>query len=807
MQRLPVPCLALALCLLSFTTATANWEYNGTRLGGLSQAFVNDAVPDGAGGAIIVWTEQRFGDYDIYIRRIDGNGNPLWTTDGVAVCSALNNQDNAALISDGAGGAIVTWRDARTGTYDVYAQRISSTGVPTWTANGVAICTAAADQAFTMLVSDGAGGAIIAWQDARNGIDWDVYARRVNSAGTVQWAANGVPVCTATAGQTGPEPVADGAGGVMIVWVDARSGPGNNNIFGQRLNASGVAQWTANGVPVCTFAGTQGALRATTDAAGGVIACWEDDRNGTKDIYAQRLNGSGNQVWTTDGVGVCTETGDSQANPSIVADGAGGIIAAWEDFRTGLTVDAYVQRITSLGIKLWSADGVPLSIAAGQQSTPRLVSDGAQGAIVAWADSRDGLGNTDVYAGHVTANGAVLWELDGVAVGSAESLQDHAAVVSDGAGGMIAGWSDHRSGDLLVYAQRVELRYGMWGRPEPTIKSAVDNPSDQGGKVIVRWVASQRDVYYAPGITFYSVWRATDVAAFASATSEGRATTDPRAFKRERAPATVWKETTLSGPVYWESVGSINATYTPTYSFTAPTRQDSTVVNPATTYFRVLAHEAPDPGSRIWESGTVSARSVDNVAPAAPILLAIQQSGSNVVLTWKPVDVPDLDHYTLYRAAANGVRAIAANFLTDATLPNHTDFGGAGGNYYYVVTATDIHGNESTTSNEVSLSGATTVDETPPIRTLTVRPNSPNPFSTRTDLNLGLPRAAEVTMELFDIGGRRVLSRSLGMLPAGWQKVALQATDERGHALANGVYFYRVHMGGATVTNKLVIAR
>lgn len=804
MQRLPVPCLALVLCLLSFTHARAGWDYNGTYLGGRSQTFPSAAISDGAGGAIIVWTELRFNDYDIYIRRIDGNGNPLWTADGVAVCSAVNSQDNARLVSDGAGGAIVAWRDARTGSYDVYAQRIISNGAAVWAANGVPICTATGEQSVSEMVSDGASGAIIAWQDSRSGTSWDIYARRVNFSGTPQWTADGVAVCTATGGQVSPTPVGDGAGGVILVWNDARSGPGN--IYAQRLNSAGATQWAANGVPVCAFAGDQGLVRATTDGAGGVIACWEDDRNGTNDVYAQRMNGSGSPLWIVDGIGVCTESTNSQGSPEILADGAGGIIVVWDDYRTNSHLDIYTQRITSLGIKLWSNDGVALCTAAGNQTLPRLVSDNALGAIVVWNDDRDGASNSDVYARRVTANGSALWQVDGVPVGSAELSQGNPVAASDGAGGVIAAWGDGRSGDLLVYAQRVETRYGMWGRPEPTTKSAVDNPSDQGGKVIVRWVASQRDLYYAPGVSFYSVWRATDVAAFASAQRDGRATTDPRAFKRDLA-ATVWKEATPAGPVYWESVGSINAVYLPTYSYTAPTRQDSTVVNFATTYFKILAHEAPDPGGRIWESGTVSARSVDNVAPGAPLLLAIHQSGANAVLTWKPVDVPDFDHYTLYRAMANGVRAIAANFLIDATLPNHNDIGGAGSSYYYVVTATDIHGNESATSNEVSLSGATGVDTTPAIRALTVRPNSPNPFSTRTDLNLGLPREASVTVELFDVGGRRVFSRSLGTLPKGWLRVPLEVSDANGHALASGVYFYRVHMNGTTVTNKLVIAR
>lgn len=80
------------------------------------------------------------------------------------------------------GGMILVWIDARNGSdkegaYDIYAQRVSSAGAPQWTANGVPVCTAANDQNYPVLVSDGAGGAIITWQDLRNGGS-DIYAQR-----------------------------------------------------------------------------------------------------------------------------------------------------------------------------------------------------------------------------------------------------------------------------------------------------------------------------------------------------------------------------------------------------------------------------------------------------------------------------------------------------------------------------------------------------------------------------------------------------------------------------------------------------
>jgi hypothetical protein len=88
-----------------------------------------------------------------------------WVPDGAAICVAPSNQQFPKMISDGAGGAIFAWHDYRSANGDIYVQRVSSSGAPLWTANGVPLCTASGHQTFPHIVSDGAGGAVVAWED------------------------------------------------------------------------------------------------------------------------------------------------------------------------------------------------------------------------------------------------------------------------------------------------------------------------------------------------------------------------------------------------------------------------------------------------------------------------------------------------------------------------------------------------------------------------------------------------------------------------------------------------------------------
>ena len=145
--------------------------------------YYQTIVSDGAGGAIVTWVDTRSGNWGIYAQRVNAAGVPQWTADGVALCTAANDQDSPTIVSDGAGGAIVTWFDLRSGSADIYAQRVNAAGVPQWMGDGVALCIAANDQRNPTIVTDGAGGAIVTWEDARSGTNWHIYAQRVERIG------------------------------------------------------------------------------------------------------------------------------------------------------------------------------------------------------------------------------------------------------------------------------------------------------------------------------------------------------------------------------------------------------------------------------------------------------------------------------------------------------------------------------------------------------------------------------------------------------------------------------------------------
>ena len=73
-----------------------------------------------------------------------------------------------------------------------------------WELNGVLLCRDTADEGFQRVVSDGAGGAIVAWADGRSPAPYNIYAQRIDRYGRPQWSPGGVLVCQADGQQYFP---------------------------------------------------------------------------------------------------------------------------------------------------------------------------------------------------------------------------------------------------------------------------------------------------------------------------------------------------------------------------------------------------------------------------------------------------------------------------------------------------------------------------------------------------------------------------------------------------------------------------
>ncbi len=378
---------------------TELWESEGVplldRTANVDMASLPRFVPDGAGGAILVWTEYTASSRNVYVQRISSQGAVLWASGGVPVEEDTSPRILVGAVPDGAGGVFVFWdpfSPTGTATDGLYAQRIDASGMRAWSSGGVLLSSDPVSASNFAASPDGEGGVVLAWIRSVNesgNVQSFLRARRLDSNGSWVWDAE-----TSVAEQSGywrsPRIVPSGAGTFILSWQAPEQGQGR--IVVQKLNSAGIVQWDPRGTVgtpedrVC-----EGGLLAP-DAEGGAFLAFFAIEPGdpflSRGIYLSRISASGSLLWDSSGIQVAPPSDYfSLAHlAGLQPDGAGGAYVAWVDpeYRDRLRL----QRLNGAGQALFGPSGLPLSSAFGPKESASLLADGRGGVLGLWLDGR-----------------------------------------------------------------------------------------------------------------------------------------------------------------------------------------------------------------------------------------------------------------------------------------------------------------------------------------------------------------------------------------------------------------------------------
>ena len=559
-------CLVMVFALILLVSSlNADWTEGGIELSSYpSNQTEQQVISDGSGGAIVVWQDGREGgfNYDIFAQRLDADGNVLWDAGGVNISELGSSQEAPVLVTDGAGGAIIAYQSDRTGSWDIIAQRIRPNGSLAWVAGGLTVCGSSGTQNVPRIVSDDTGGAIITWADNRSG-GYDIYAARIDSTGGFPWIYNGVAVCQFAGEQWSPEITTDGSSGAIIAWIDQRNG--NNDIYIQMILFNGSSAWTSNGVYVENSSYTVLNHQIISDMNGGAIITWDLNYLGVDyNIYAERIRNDGVPLWGP-GYGIAvSEYSENQITPVMISDGAGGAFIAWTDNRN-LNYDIYAQHIDYAGGTNWINDGIPVCVMEGTQFNAAIVPEDQGGAIVLWADYRFSH-NREIFGQKIASNGITKWQENGMNLTAYPAEQDHVTAISSGDGRFIAVWPDLRDlANSKIYAQKYD-RYGYWGDPAPVIIDASDVTADQGGQVLLTWAPIRMDEYPEELITHYTVWRSVSAPAAMAMMQDGAMETSPGAVGLDFEGTAYRFDILFGAAAAWEWVASVETHYWEEYA-------------------------------------------------------------------------------------------------------------------------------------------------------------------------------------------------------------------------------------------------
>jgi hypothetical protein len=421
------------------------------------------AVPAANGAAIIVWQDKRRGGSlsDIYALSIAANGTVTagWPDDGRVLCpSGLAGPPMA--VPDGSGGALVLWRDGSDG--EIHAQRVNADGtlVPGWPVNGKSVTEENDPEVYTTwlldVLADGAGGAYFARVRAAplQGVESGTVSR-ITPDGTVAsgWTIRGLMLgpnaydTEVSAGRLAEDP----GSGVFYIngWV---KWPGVESYYGAsvyRISSEGGTLW-GKAIPHnwdTFFSGTFGFAAA----AGGNGACfttWANRSYQSTDEFVQRYSPTGDAEWLAGA--------PSPTYQHVERDGAGGGYLIGGPYGVSRLE---VHRIRADGSMPdgWTAAGITLS-------TPTAMGVIARGTFgddlfLCWSEKRSGGAGFDVRAAPIDSSGVVVggWAPDGTIVSDATGDQTAPAIATMSPERMLVCWQDTRTGGADIRATRIEF--------------------------------------------------------------------------------------------------------------------------------------------------------------------------------------------------------------------------------------------------------------------------------------------------------------------------------------------------------------
>ena len=879
------------------------WQEGGVPVCTLAGMQIDlNMEPDNEGGVYIIWVDSRNPSKDLFGQRLSANGSPLWIVNGIPIANGLGDEMQNTMLPDGEGGMIIAYTHSYAGNDDLYAKRFNANGTMVWQ-NTLVISEAEGSQSDIRMAALNDGNFVFTWADKRSA-DTDIYAQKINLAGDLLWGSYLIVYSDQNElarPQVNPRIVKTSDNGVIIVWEDFRLDTQNPDLFAQKISASGIKQWSEQGIALCTAEFAQLGPRLASDNNGGCFVVWDDLRNGNApnvDIYAQHLSASGNALWEANGKAICIAPNEQSGSLIKVSNNI--VFINWMDIRNG-SVGIYYQALTYEGTVLLAVNGAevfwglsgdapldnylilkrssdvviiwqdtrfandgyrlffqflnpdgsidlepnghPVTVSVGgSQSTPSAVVTPDDQIAIIWEDARGD--NPKVYAQLLSASGERLWGEQGMELTVNSPLRQKDPKVSYYNGSLYFGWSGSDQVETSffyhIYGQRIYNGQKMWG-PNGILISTLAQSDLRNECTLYELI----DNYYVwhrinPALATQTIWVkrvAEDGSAMDGWQEEGIQTSNyndwdaiqlfPKAHKTPEGIFVMWRD--LRNDYiqnYWGQHLAENGTYlwNPVGVNLNDNQKEqekaSIVVNSSGITFAwceningmndIMAQKYSFPGEPLWTNSGYYVVQRDS-AQSDPCLVYFPDG--NYLISWADFLNIESDLYYKY-ITENGemIGAPQGNVLCNASKSQYQPQTAILNNKAYTVWA---DGRSSGKTEILGLyaqklgNGTPVTDVTiPPLQSLILHQNYPNPFNPETTISFTLKDPAlSLKLNIYNIKGQLVKTLYDGALQKGQHSFVWNGTDETNCQVSSGVYFYRLSNGKESRQRKMVLMK
>jgi DNA replication initiation complex subunit (GINS family) len=249
----------------------------------------NSLIQTSDGGYAIAGLTQSFGagEADIYVIKLDANGNLQWTK----TIGGLGYDGGTSLIQTPDGGYVIAGVTSSfgAGEGDIYVVKLDANGNLQWTKT---IGGPELDAGFSLIQTSDSGYAIAGHTKSFGAGEGDIYVVKLDANGNLQWTKTiGGP-----GEEMGLSLIQTSDGGYAITGFTQSFGAGELDVYLVKLDANGNLQWTKTIGGPGDEAGYS--LIQTADGSYTITGATSSFGAGEADIYVIKLDANGNLQWT-----------------------------------------------------------------------------------------------------------------------------------------------------------------------------------------------------------------------------------------------------------------------------------------------------------------------------------------------------------------------------------------------------------------------------------------------------------------------------------------------------------------------------
>jgi len=372
-----------------------------------------DLAVDDSDCCVLAFTDTRAGSsINPYAYRISPSGQFLWGANGIALTDSVAvYQANPKVICTSDGNVIIPWQYNN----KIGIQKINKAGTKLWgNVPVMVIGNPSINEKFNYPVgvkSDN-GNFILYWIGYTGSFispaNFKLYTQKYSPAGTGLW---GNPQDTlwnlgSAQGTYQPSIYSDGNNGAVYVWQSYFSGP--TVCYVQRKNSAGQIQFPANGSAVTTTGATMlnfAPAASYMPSTGETYVFWQrkNSLQSIVGVYGQKFSPTGTRMWVDSGLVVKPLDGNSFASLSTFVKDTSILGYYMEIVTSGNTGLAKAFNINRNGVLQWGGNIItPGAYVSGKGRMSTAITQNGM-SILAFQDNRNDAGG--MYAQNINFNG------------------------------------------------------------------------------------------------------------------------------------------------------------------------------------------------------------------------------------------------------------------------------------------------------------------------------------------------------------------------------------------------------------------